>query len=492
MSSKEKKALVLGLGNSGYTMAKFLHSRGWSLVLADTRTNPPKYQQLIDEGVESPCVWGEPSAGILEGCTLVAISPGLSPEHSLYAPLIQEARAKKIEVVGEIELFARELQRLRAFRNYRPKIIGITGTNGKTTTTILSSKMVEAAGHTVCCAGNVGPNALGCLDRLLKENQLPEYWVLELSSFQLETTSSLTCTSAALLNLTEDHVDWHGSIGRYLEAKARIFRGAQNRILNRGDSASFAFSEGAGKFNVFTFGLDKPRALNDFGVVEDGPVQWLAAELDLLAEKNKRRKLAEIEGPIHELVKLLPREELKIRGPHNVMNALAAAALCFSAGVDLKGIIEALDEYKGEPHRVEKIWEAQGLTFIDDSKGTNVGATAAALTGFPEKKVVIILGGDGKGQDFWLLKEPLVKHAHHAVIIGKDAPLFREVLETTDIAFTEATTMLDAVDKAIAVAQQGDFVLLSPACASWDMFKDYADRSAQFKAAAVALTGNKV
>ncbi len=482
----------MGLGNSGYTMAKFLNSRGWSLVLADTRTNPPKYQQLCNEGIEAPCEWGEPSTGILDGCSLVAISPGLSPEHSLYAPLIREAKARKIEVVGEIELFARELKRLRSFRNYRPKIIGITGTNGKTTTTILTSKMVKAAGHSVCCAGNVGPNALGCLDKLLKENQLPEYWVLELSSFQLETTSSLSCTSAALLNLTEDHVDWHGSIGRYLEAKARIFRGASNRILNRGDCASFAFSEGLGKFNVFTFGLDSPQALNDFGVIQDGEVQWLAAELDLLAEKNKRRKLAEIEEPIHELVKLLPRGELKILGLHNVMNALAATALCFSAGVDLKGVIEALDEYKGEPHRVEKIWEANGITFIDDSKGTNVGATAAALAGFPEKKVVIILGGDGKGQDFWPLKDPLVKHAHHAVLIGKDTPLFREVLETTDIAFTEAKTMLEAVGKAIDVAQQGDVVLLSPACASWDMFKGYADRSAQFRSAAIALTGNKV
>lgn len=492
MQQSSKKALILGLGNSGYVSAKFLSERGWSVKVADTRIKPGLLEKARETIPQMQFFGGNMDASLLEDESLVVISPGLSPYYSDAAAIVGKAKEKGIEVVGEIELFARELKRLKAFRGYSPKLIAITGTNGKTTTTMLSAAIVAAAGKSVCFAGNVGPNALSELDRLLKANELPEYWVLELSSFQLDTTESLRCTSAALLNVTEDHIDWHGSMEAYAASKAKIFSDGCIRILNRDDPMSLRFAEGAGCDKVFTFGTDAPEGLNAMGLIRENGHVWLAANLNMLGGERAKRSSAGSRPVSFETLRMIPQEKLPIRGMHNSMNALAASALCFAAGIDLTAILNTLAVYRGEAHRVQTALRTDTLEFVDDSKGTNVGATAAALGGFGDRKIVIILGGDGKGQDFEPLRAPLEAHARGVVLIGRDAPKFEKMLEGTSLEVRRASGMKGAVAECIAMAQAGDVVLLSPACASWDMFKDYADRSEQFIAAARELTGQGV
>ncbi|WP_251450981.1 UDP-N-acetylmuramoyl-L-alanine--D-glutamate ligase [Parasutterella muris] len=463
----KRTAVILGVGASGKTALRFLASRGWRVCAADTRTNPPGLEELKKEIPALEYVGTDLNERLIDKTDLVVISPGLSPEYSSFAPFIRAAKDKGIEVVGEIELFARELIRLRHFRGYRPKIIAITGTNGKTTTTMLCAHIVEEAAKSVCFAGNVGPNALGELDRLLKENKLPEYWVLELSSFQLETTSSLHCDSAALLNVTEDHLDWHGSMEKYAAAKRKIFSEDTVRVLNREDPLSMLSAEGVDRSLVRTFGADEPKALGEYGISTVGVIEWLCACQDSVKPTL-----------------MIPVNALRIRGRHNAMNALAASALTAAAGIDEAAILRALRDYKGEPHRVQLMLSSSGIDYVDDSKGTNVGATAAALKGFGRGKVVIILGGDGKGQDFAPLKEAIAEHAKAAVFIGRDAAQIEKAVDTPELKKAHAKNMEEAVRLCRGFAQAGDTILLSPACASWDMFKDYADRSRQFVVAA--------
>jgi UDP-N-acetylmuramoylalanine--D-glutamate ligase len=455
-----KTALVLGLGASGFAAVSYLAKRGWKIAAADSRREPPYLARIKEEFPQVTFAAESNDAALLDGVSLLVLSPGISPDHSFFAPLVARARSLGIDIAGEIELFARELKRLRAFRGYAPKIIGITGTNGKTTTTMLSGHIVREAGHSVCVAGNVGPNALLELDKLLAANTLPEYWVLELSSFQLATTRSLECTAATVLNVTEDHIDWHGSFENYALDKARIYKPGTVRIFNRGDARSVRLGADTARVS-WSFGSDAPSAAHEFGTMGEG----------------KGRVLAVNTGDRKEV--LIAASELLIRGEHNVQNALAASALCFNAGIGLKSIASTLRSYKGEPHRVQKVLEGRGLEFIDDSKGTNVGATAAALKGFGSQKVVIILGGDGKGQDFSPLKEPVFAHARGVVLIGRDAPRIEAAIAGFP-AVRHASDMAQAVAECVAMAEEGDAVLLSPACASWDMFRDYAQRSEFF------------
>lgn len=465
--SVSQKVLVLGLGASGRTAARFYASRGFEVLAADTRPQPPRLDELQKEIPNLKFLGGAVSPVIVAEVSEVMISPGLSPEYSVFAPAVKEAKHRGIAVVGEIELFARELKKLKAETGYAPKIIGITGTNGKTTTTMLSTAIIAEAGKSVVAAGNVGPNALGELEKHRLVGTLPDFWVLELSSFQLETTESLHCDSAALLNITEDHIDWHGSMEKYAAAKRKIFSADTVRVLNREDPGSMLSAEGVPSDLVHTFGSDAPKKIGDFGISDVGALVWLSG---CIASASPEL--------------LIPMNALRIRGLHNAMNALAATALTLAVGIPLDSILRTLREYKGEPHRVQLILRASDIDYVDDSKGTNVGAVAAALAGFGPKKVVLILGGDGKGQDFAPLKAPIETHAKGAVFIGRDAPLIEKEVDYPGLLKAHAKTMAEAVREARAMAKPGDTILLSPACASWDMFKDYADRSAQFVAAA--------
>ena len=481
----QQKALVVGLGASGEACTKFLLKRQWQVRATDTRSEPPALSRLSDtEGFSFVSL--QEAQAQLKDCNLLVMSPGISPWHSAVTPLVRSAQSLGIEIVGEIELFARELLRLKSEKAYEPKVIAVTGTNGKTTTTVLTTKMAAASGLKAVAAGNIGPNAVTELDRYLESGELPDVWVLELSSFQLETTSSLAPDAAALLNITQDHLDWHGGMNEYVAAKGKIFAHEKTaRILNRDDTTVMNFA--AHDRKVFTFGATEPQHPNEWGLVKEDGIVWLAFNEDDSVQLTKRKVL---EG--HVLQRLMPEDALHIRGRHNSMNALAALALIYAAGLPISDALRALAQYRGEPHRVEYVMTVNGVDYIDDSKGTNVGATVAALEGLGANgtKLVVILGGDGKGQDFSPIADSMGKHARAAVLIGRDAPLIEKALQGAEYPIIRAKDMPQAVQKASELAQPHDCVLLSPACASWDMFKDYAQRSAIFIASAKALAGD--
>ncbi|MDO8958697.1 MAG: UDP-N-acetylmuramoyl-L-alanine--D-glutamate ligase, partial [Rhodocyclaceae bacterium] len=388
------------------------------------------------------------------GIDLVAISPGLSPG----LLVVIHARAQGIPVIGEIELFA---QGLRSLKQNVP-VLAITGTNGKTTTTSLTGHLIKATGRRVGVAGNISPAALTALMDFQDRGALPEIWVLELSSFQLETTETLNATAATVLNLSDDHLDRYIDLDDYASAKARIFQGDGVQVLNRQDARVKSMAIPGRR--LISFGLDAPADVADFGLRENRNEPWL------------------VQGDRF----LLPVSALPIAGLHNAANALAALALCAAIGIDAVTLLPALRSYQGLPHRVEKIAEIGGVTYYDDSKGTNVGATVAALTGLGCQSVVI-LGGDGKGQDFSPLKDAVARHAHGVVLIGRDAPKIRAALDGCGVPLLDAADMDTAVRLAAARARPGDAVLLSPACASFDMFRNYEHRAEVFKAAVAEL-----
>lgn len=374
---------------------------------------------------------------------------------------------------------------------YRPAVLAITGTNGKTTVTSLLGQLVQRAGKTVAVAGNIGPTLLDTLSTHMDAQTLPQVWVLELSSFQLADVQGFEPTAAVVLNITQDHLDWHGDMDAYTAAKARVFGAGTFMLLNRDDARVMAMLPPPVKVRLkppqlrphATFGAGEPQRPGDYGIETVNGMTWLvrAAEAD---ETIKRRKDEEVELHVQ---RLMPIEALRIRGRHNATNALAALGLAVAAGCTLAPMLHGLREYRGEPHRVESVAVVKDVEYFDDSKGTNVGATVAALTGLGlERKLVLILGGEGKGQDFSPLADPVQRHVRAVVLIGRDAPLIKEVLPR-NIPMFDAVSMEEAVTLAAQQAQTGDAVLMSPACASFDMFDNYEHRARVFCEAVQAL-----
>jgi UDP-N-acetylmuramoylalanine--D-glutamate ligase len=379
-------------------------------------------------------------------------------------------------------------------KGYTPAVLAVTGTNGKTTVTALTGQLVERAGQTVAVAGNIGPTLLDTLSAHINAETLPDVWVLELSSFQLDGVQDFEPTAATVLNLTQDHLDWHGDMKAYAGAKARIFGAKGLMILNRDDEGVIAMLPAPVKAKLqrpqvrthVTFGAGMPQRPGDYGIERLNGMTWLVRALEA-DETQKRKRGAVVEEEIF-VQRLMPADALRIRGRHNALNALAALALASAAGCPLGPMLYGLREYRGEPHRVEPIALVDEVEYFDDSKGTNVGATVAALSGLgEERRVVAILGGEGKGQDFEPLAAPVAQYARAVVLIGRDAPLIAEALASTGVSLMQAGSMQEAVKLAAARANPGDAVLLSPACASFDMFRDYAHRAEVFREAVEAL-----
>lgn len=483
MNYDGKHALVLGLGESGLAMALWLAKGGARVRVADTRAEPQRLPALQAAVPDVEFVHGAFAAGLLDGVDFVAVSPGLAPQREL-ADIAPAAAERMIPVWGEIELFAQALAHLRESAGYAPKVIAITGTNGKTTVTSLTGLLCRRAGLSTRVAGNISPAALDVLRECIDADDLPQAWVLELSSFQLHTTFSLQLDAATVLNLSQDHLDWHGSMDAYAADKARIFGAATVRVLNRDDALVMRMQ--APDAPAFTFGTDAPVAANSFGLLEERGVLWLANAVAGEEIEKKRRK-NEAPEPVEILVnRLMPADALKIRGLHNAANALAALALCRACGLPLAPLLHGLREYAGEPHRVELVASIDGVDYVDDSKGTNVGATVAALNGLgkafagEDQQILLIAGGDGKGQDFTPLAAPVARHVRAVLLIGRDAPAVKAALEPTGVPAFDLDDLPQAVRRAAGLAKAGDCVLLSPACASMDMFTNYAHRAQVF------------
>ena len=541
--------LILGLGTSGLAMARWCAHAGAIVTVADTREVPPQLSSLQAEWPQVKFVAGPFVASLVEGTLVQAVfrSPGLAPE--VVAPVVTAAQAMGLWQGGELSLFAAGLQELKERFAYAPQVLAITGTNGKTTVTSLTGQLVARAGKTVKVAGNIGPSLLDTLTQAMAQAEaqvamnaaaselssepleladvpavtaepieacviegeineedlpevtlipaavaisvhpmahaLPQVWVLELSSFQLDSSDGFEPTAATVLNISQDHLDWHGSMAAYAAAKARIFGANTLMVLNREDAQVMAMRPAPVRAKLqkpvervcLTFGGDMPVRPGDFGIEVMNGMTWLVRALE--ADETRRRRKDEVEE-IH-IQRLIPADALRIRGRHNAVNALAALALAASAGCALGPMLYGLREYRGEPHRVESVAIVNEVEYFDDSKGTNVGASVAALQGLgADRRVVIILGGEGKGQDFGPMAHPVARFARGVVLIGRDAPLIRAALADTGVTLQDASDMADAVAQATLLAKSGDAILLSPACASFDMFDHYEHRAQVF------------
>ena len=610
--------LVLGLGISGLALARWCVRCGAQVTVADTRAQPPQLAALKAELPAVQFVAGAFDANLFGSAVfdLVLKSPGLSP--TAIAGVIDAAQARGTACGNELSLFAQALADLKQTQGYVPKVIAITGTNGKTTVTSLTGQLVARAGKSVAVAGNIGPSLLDtltqklavqalrlaeqaaeqeieralideqlqdaqaqaaslgshaahsgvvssasvqveivtdvaaadsqassvvkeaqatdtqaapekdsaseessdeiddekidavvdeladdCADQALDETTddeitpavlpipesepllsqfLPDVWVLELSSFQLDGVRNFEPTTAAVLNISQDHLDWHGSMQAYCAAKANVYGPNSLMLLNRNDErvmrALPALVKGKQLRSYFTFGSDVPQRPGDYGIETVGGMAWLvrAAEAD---ETIKRRKIAD--EVVLYVQRLMPLDALRIQGRHNATNALAALGLAGAAGCGLAAMLHGLRDYRGEPHRMQSVAVLADVEYFDDSKGTNVGATVAALAGLgATRQLVLILGGEGKGQDFSPLLEPITRYARAVVLIGRDAGLIRSALGGTQVRLLDAENMQAAVQIAAEQAQSGDAVLLSPACASFDMFDNYEHRAHVF------------
>ena len=431
--TQSARSIVVGLGRTGLSCARYLHARHESFAVTDSRAAPPESAALQKLAPEAEVRFGAFDEALLDDAMRVIASPGVS----LREPFMMSAAIRGVPIIGDIELFAREAQ---------APVVAITGTNGKSTVTTLVARMAEAAGKRVLAGGNLGRPALDLLDE-----PTPELYVLELSSFQLETTRSLRTAAAVVLNVTPDHMDRYDSIGDYAAAKARIFQHCDAAVINLDDALVQAMTHDAPR--VLTFSLHADRGA-DY-CIRDGAL-------------------------MHGDRQLLSMSEMKIAGLHNAANALAALAMCDALQLSQEACVGALREFPGLPHRSQWIADVRGVRYVNDSKGTNVGATLAAVAGMPGS-LVLIAGGQGKGQDFTPLAAAFRGKVRHVVLLGQDAKLLAAALD--GVATVEfAKDMDDAVQRAARAARSGETVLLSPACASLDMFRDYAHRGYMFAA----------
>ena len=493
MELKGKHVLILGLGETGLACAIWCLRQGARVRVLDTRAEPPSLAELHHAAPAAEFVSGPINEGfdkrLLAGVDLLVLSPGLSAGQMA----VLHARAQGIAVVGEIELFAWGLEELGVRR--QSQVIAITGTNGKTTTTALTGHLCQAAGHTAGVAGNISPAALTALMACQDGGTLPSVWVLELSSFQLETLESLAADAATVLNISDDHLDRYIDVDDYAAAKARVFQGEGVQVLNRQDERVKRMAIPGRP--LITFGLDAPGDEIDFGLRDNRGEPWIVCGDTFL----------------------LSVRDLPIAGLHNAANVMAALALCAGIGLDAPSLVPTLRAFRGLPHRVERVAEIDGVTYYDDSKGTNVGATVAALQGLggqlaavdsrlptceredgrggsskgpcdrSDRKIVVILGGDGKGQDFSPLKDAVAHSARAAVLVGRDGPAIGAAIEGCGVPVVTANDLDNAVARSAALAQAGDAVLLSPACASFDMFRNYEHRAQVFVEAVRRLGG---
>jgi len=446
--------LVLGLGDSGLSAARWVTREGARVRVADTRAQPPGRAVLERDLPHAQMRLGAFDEGLLDGVDLVCISPGLSLED----PLVRAAVARAVPVLGDVELFSWAL----AAQVPAAPVIAVTGTNGKTTVTALVGHILRTAGLDAEVAGNISPPVLGALMSRLEAGRLPQAWVLELSSYQLETTWSLSPAASAVLNLSEDHLDRYPGLDAYGAAKARVFAGAGLQVVNRDDPRTMAMAQPDSA--IVRFGVNAPELPSDFGLIEHQGEDWIS------------------QGA----TPLIALRALQIPGRHNAANAMAALALVSTLGAPMPALLEGLCSFRGLPHRVERVSGFGGVDWYDDSKGTNVGATLAALEGLA-RRTVLIAGGVGKGQDFSPLASAVKAWGRTVILIGEDAPAIGRALAMTGVPLERCATLEEAVTKARLAAQPGDAVLLSPACASFDMFRDYRHRGEAFAAAVRAL-----
>ncbi|MCY1261807.1 UDP-N-acetylmuramoylalanine--D-glutamate ligase [compost metagenome] len=437
--------IVVGLGKSGMSLVRFLARLGVPFAVADTRENPPELATLRTQFPQVEVRCGELDVEFLCRARELYVSPGLS----LRTPALAAAAARGVKMSGDIDLFA---------RHAKAPIVAITGSNAKSTVTTLVGEMAAAAGMRVAVGGNLGTPAL---DLLADDVEL---YVLELSSFQLETCERLNAEVATCLNVSEDHMDRYAGMADYHLAKHRIFRGAKQVVVNRADPLSRPLI--ADNVPCWTFGTNKPD-FKAFGLIEEDGEKWLAFQFD----------------------RLMPASELKIRGAHNQSNALAALALGHAVGLPLASMLASLRSFAGLPHRCQWVGERKGVNFYDDSKATNVGAALAAIEGLGadiDGKLVLLAGGDGKGADFSDLRAPVAKYCRAVVLLGRDAELVGSALGDA-LPQVRVKTLEEAVQRAAELAEPGDAVLLSPACASLDMFKNFEERGRLFARAVEEL-----
>ena len=444
MRHQGRNAVVLGLGMTGLSMARHLARHGANVRVADTRADPPNRAALAQALPDVELVTGDFSDATFAGADLIAISPGVAQGH----PAIRAAVDDGAELVGDIELFARALPAAQ-------KVLAVTGTNGKSTVTALTGVLTEAAGLATIVAGNIGHAVLDALAPIEAGASWPDVFVLELSSYQLETTSTLAPVAATVLNVSANHLDRYAGIADYAAAKAGIFTRAAVQVLNR-DDPIVRLMRLPGR-TAQTFGAGVPLSEEEWGIVERSDGAWLARGGDLVIQASR----------------------LALVGRHNAQNALAALALASSVAKLSRPVLDALTEFRGLPHRMVPIVEAGGVRFIDDSKATTVAATDAALAGLG-RPVVLIAGGDGKGQSFAPLRAGVERACRAVLLIGRDAPQLERALAGSRVHVEGVGTLDAAVARAIAIAQPGDVVLLSPACASLDQFRDYAERGRRF------------
>jgi UDP-N-acetylmuramoylalanine--D-glutamate ligase len=445
--NKPSSAVIVGLGRTGLSCARYLRELGWRIAVTDTRLEPPQLGALRELDAQIPVRLGALDTRLLDDALCVVASPGVSLEHPFFA----EARRRGLEIVGDIELFSRAVD---------APVAGITGTNGKSTVTTLVGRMAARAGVEVRVGGNLGEPALDLLAAARRAEQAVGLYVLELSSFQLEATHSLDLKAAAVLNVSPDHLDRYASVGAYADAKARIFARCDTAVINLDDPLVVAMPRPGQR--TLSFSLRAATGADYALDIRDGET-WLTRRGE----------------------PLLPVAALRIRGLHNAANALAALALGEALGLPLPAMLAELETFPGLDHRTQWVAEVAGVTYVDDSKGTNVGATIAAVGGM-EGPLIIIAGGDGKNQDFAPLAAPFRGKVRHTVLIGRDGRRVAEALR--GVCTTEYCASLEeAVHAAARAARAGDTVLLSPACASLDMFRDYTHRGSVFARAVKEL-----